>query len=35
MFEGVSSFRSEKVEDELILDGNDKEPVSKSCAFIN
>jgi len=35
MFEGVSVVRSEKVKDELILDGNDKELVSMSCAFIN
>jgi len=35
MFEGVSIFRSEKVKDELISDGNDKEFVSMSCEFIN
>ncbi|KAF7816609.1 transcription termination factor MTERF4, chloroplastic [Senna tora] len=35
MLEGVSILRSEKVKDELILDGNDIELVSRSCALIN
>ncbi|KAK1314536.1 60S ribosomal protein L9 [Acorus calamus] len=35
MLEGVSVVRSEKVKDELILDGNDIELVSRSCALIN
>ncbi|XP_061339176.1 large ribosomal subunit protein uL6-like [Gastrolobium bilobum] len=35
MLEGVSVGRSEKVKDELILDGNDIELVSRSCALIN
>ncbi|EPS57134.1 hypothetical protein M569_17688, partial [Genlisea aurea] len=35
MLEGVSVVRSEKVKDELMLDGNDVELVSRSCALIN
>lgn len=35
MLEGVSVVRSEKVKDELIVDGNDIELVSRSCALIN
>ncbi|KAJ0049184.1 hypothetical protein Pint_16811 [Pistacia integerrima] len=35
MLEGVSILRSEKVKDELVLDGNDIELVSRSCALIN
>ena len=35
MLEGVSIVRSEKVKDELVLDGNDIEPVSRSAALIN
>lgn len=35
MLEGVSVIRSEKVKDELVLDGNDIELVSRSCALIN
>ena len=35
MLEGVSVVRSEKVKDELILDGSDIELVSRSCALIN
>ncbi|KAG5009921.1 hypothetical protein JHK87_018436 [Glycine soja] len=35
MLEGVSVVRSEKVNDELILDGNDIELVSRSCTLIN
>ncbi|KAF3774647.1 60S ribosomal protein L9 [Nymphaea thermarum] len=35
MLEGVTVLRSEKVKDELILDGNDVELVSRSCALIN
>lgn len=35
MLEGVSIVRSEKVKDELVLEGNDIELVSRSCALIN
>ena len=35
MLEGVSILRSEKVKDELVLDGNDIELVSLSAALIN
>jgi large subunit ribosomal protein L9e len=35
MLHGVTVTRSEKVKDELILDGNDIELVSRSCALIN
>ncbi|XP_020213004.1 60S ribosomal protein L9 [Cajanus cajan] len=35
MLEGVSILRSEKVKDEVVLDGNDIELVSRSCALIN
>ena len=35
MLEGVSITRSEKVKDELVLDGNDIELVSRSAALIN
>ncbi|KAJ4783960.1 60S ribosomal protein l9 [Rhynchospora pubera] len=35
MLNGVTVVRSEKVKDELILDGNDIELVSRSCALIN
>ncbi|XP_028799411.1 60S ribosomal protein L9 [Neltuma alba] len=35
MLEGVSIVRSEKVKDELVLDGNDVELVSRSAALIN
>ncbi|GAB4858633.1 60S ribosomal protein L9 [Ancistrocladus abbreviatus] len=35
MLEGVSIIRSEKVKDELVLDGNDIELVSRSAALIN
>ncbi|XP_061348157.1 large ribosomal subunit protein uL6-like [Gastrolobium bilobum] len=34
MLEGVSVVRSEKAKDELVLDGNDIELVSRSCALI-
>ncbi|XP_030496806.2 large ribosomal subunit protein uL6 [Cannabis sativa] len=35
MLDGVSILRSEKVKDELVLDGNDIELVSRSAALIN
>jgi len=35
MLPGVIVTRSEKVKDELVLDGNDIELVSRSCALIN
>lgn len=35
MLEGVTVLRSEKVKDELIVDGNDIELVSRSCALIS
>ncbi|GJT77657.1 ribosomal protein L6 [Tanacetum coccineum] len=35
LLEGVTVVRSEKVKDELVLDGNDIELVSRSCALIN
>ena len=35
MLEGVTILRSEKVKDELILDGNDIELVSRSAALMN
>ena len=35
MLEGVSILRSEKVKDELVLDGSDIELVSCSAALIN
>jgi hypothetical protein len=35
MLQGVSVTRSEKVKDELVLEGNDIELVSRSCALIN
>jgi ribosomal protein L6P/L9E len=35
MLDGVSILRSEKVKDELVLDGNDVELVSRSAALIN
>ncbi|KAL9665848.1 hypothetical protein QQ045_000169 [Rhodiola kirilowii] len=35
MLDGVTILRSEKVKDEIILNGNDIELVSRSCALIN
>lgn len=35
MLLGVTVTRSEKVKDEIVLDGNDIELVSRSCALIN
>ncbi|CAN8246617.1 unnamed protein product [Cochlearia groenlandica] len=35
MLNGVTIVRSEKVKDELVLEGNDIELVSRSCALIN
>ena len=35
MLDGVTILRSEKVKDELVLDGNDIELVSRSAALIN
>jgi len=35
MLGGVTILRSEKVKDELVLDGNDIELVSRSAALIN
>eukprot|EP00249_Psilotum_nudum_P030380 c42957_g1_i1 orf=294-866(+) len=35
MLQGVTVTRSEKVKDELIVEGNDIELVSRSCALIN
>lgn len=35
MLNGVTISRSEKVKDELVLEGNDIELVSRSCALIN
>ncbi|XP_039046684.1 60S ribosomal protein L9-like, partial [Hibiscus syriacus] len=35
MLEGVSIIRSKKVKDEIVLDGNDIELVSRSAALIN
>ncbi|RRT64581.1 hypothetical protein B296_00018941 [Ensete ventricosum] len=35
MLGGVQIFRSEKVKDELVLDGNDVDLVSRSAALIN
>lgn len=35
MLDGVTVVRFEKVKDEIVLDGNDIELVSRSCALIN
>ncbi|KAA0060688.1 hypothetical protein IC582_014357 [Cucumis melo] len=35
MLDGVSITRSEKLKDELVLDGNDIELVLRSCVLIN
>ncbi|VAH70674.1 unnamed protein product [Triticum turgidum subsp. durum] len=35
MLDGVTILRSEKVKDEIVLDGNDIELVSRSAALIN
>lgn len=35
MLDGVTIVRSEKVKDEITLEGNDIELVSRSCALIN
>ena len=35
MLGGVTVTRSDKVKDELVLEGNDIELVSRSCALIN
>ncbi|XP_004502780.1 large ribosomal subunit protein uL6 [Cicer arietinum] len=35
LLDGVTIVRSEKVKDEVVLDGNDIELVSRSCALIN
>jgi len=35
MLDGVTILRSEKVKDELVLDGSDIELVSRSAALIN
>lgn len=35
MLDGVTIVRSEKVKDEIVLDGNDIELVSRSSALIN
>ena len=35
MLQGVTVTHSEKVKDELVLEGNDIELVSRSCALIN
>ena len=35
MVDGVTILRSEKVKDEIVLDGNDIELVSRSAALIN
>lgn len=35
LLNGVTITRSEKVKDEIVLEGNDIELVSRSCALIN